>query len=98
MRGAYDQFNLMELPSSSKQSANFKFNEHDFMRKVPKGIFPDAKRPRVVLRPPGTELESNGAALNSQLDPMTQFERSPMQAMIKTELVKNMHLANKPVS
>ena len=41
------------------------------MRKVPKGIFPDAKRPRVVLRPPGTELESNGAALNSQLDPMT---------------------------
>ena len=53
MKESYDQFNLLELPQS-KDQASIYFNENQFKRRVPKGIFPDARGPRTVLRPPGT--------------------------------------------
>jgi len=97
MRAAYDQFNLMELPAKGKVTAPFLFNKHDFMRRVPKGIFPDAKRPRIVLSPPGTALESKNAQHESHLDQMTRFERSPIETMMKSELLRNSERARQPL-
>lgn len=93
MRGAFDQFNLMELPANRADQPSVHFNAHDFNRRVPKGIFPDARRPRTVLCPPGSALEVNSQELESAHDPMTRYERNPMQAMVKSELVRNGEMA-----
>ncbi len=83
MRAAYDQLNLMELPSHHKDQASLNFVDHnDSMRKIPKGIFPDARKPRIVLSAPGSELACDAHALGSKLDEMTKFERSPIQTMV----------------
>ena len=87
----------MELPANTADSPSFYFNAHDFNRRVPKGIFPDARRPRTVLRQPGSTLQVNAAELESSLDAMTRFERSPMQAMVKGELVRNVDFASRDV-
>ncbi len=68
------------------------------MRRIPKGIFPDARKPRIVLRPPGSELACDAHALDSKLDEMTKFERSPIQTMVNQELEKNMQIADKVLS
>lgn len=91
MRETYDQFNLLEIPENGKDSPTFYFNDKTFNRRVPRGIFPDAKSPRIVLRPPGSEL---AVADKSLADPMTKFERSPMKEMVKKELLQNAELAN----
>jgi len=49
MRESYDQFNLMELPQK-KDTPTLYFDPNDYKRRVPKGIFPDARRSRKVLR------------------------------------------------
>ena len=99
MRAAYDQLNLMELPSHHKDQASLNFVDHnDSMRRIPKGIFPDARKPRIVLRPPGSELACDAHALGSKLDEMTKFERSPIQTMVNQELEKNMQIADKVLS
>ena len=91
MRETYDQFNLLEIPENGKDSPTFYFNDKTFNRRVPRGIFPDAKSPRIVLRQPGTDLLAQDKSL---ADPMTKFERSPMKEMVKNELVKNAELAH----
>ena len=79
MRETYDQFNLMELPSKKADSPAVYFNTNDFNRRVPKGIFPDARRPRTILSPPGSALEApKSHELESALDQMTRFERDPI--------------------
>ena len=94
MRQAYDQFNLMELPSKTKDGQTLYFDQNNFKRRVPKGIFPDGRKPRMVLRPPGNALEANARELESMHDEMTKFERSPMKQMVKTELARNAELAS----
>ena len=93
MRATYDQFNLLEIPANDKDSPALYFNPKTFNRRVPRGIFPDARSPRVVLRPPGSEFEVDKWA-QSSTDEMSRFERSPMQTMVKKELQKNAELAH----
>ena len=100
MKESYDQFNLLELPQNGgKDTPSLYFHANDFKRRIPKGIFPDAKSPRVVLRPPGAELEQiSERDVKSQLDSMTKFERSPMQTMVNNELERNAMLTNQELS
>lgn len=49
MTAVYDQFNLLELPIESKDSPSLYFSPTQFKRRIVKGIFPDAKGPRIVL-------------------------------------------------
>ena len=58
------------------------------MRRVPRGIFPDAKSPRAVLQPPNAFAESARDAM-SLTDSFSRYERSPMQTMVKNELLRN---------
>lgn len=88
MKGTFDQFNLLELPKNrDKDAPRLYFIEQEFRRQIPKGIFPDAKGPRAVLRPPGQAIEYKDAM--SVQDSMTKFERSPMKTMVKEELIRN---------
>ena len=58
MKATYDQFNLLELPKrGGKDAPTIYFDPVNFNRRIPNGIFPDAKSPRVVLMPPGSELQ-----------------------------------------
>ena len=97
MTEAYDQFNLLELPQGSKNDPSFYFQDRDFMRRVPRGIFPCAKSPRAVLRPPSA-IEVSSREASSQIDPFSKFERSPMQTMVKNELARNTELISKGVT
>ena len=99
MRDAYDQFNLMELPQrKSKEQASLYFDSNTFKRRVPRGIFPDAKRPRVVLRPPGDSLEADRKVIDSTIDTMTKFERDPIAYMMEQELAKNIEMTQNELS
>ena len=51
-----------------------------------------------MLSPPGSELEVSGKEMNSLVDPMSRFERSPMSTMLKSELEKNRELANQEIT
>ena len=86
------------MPSESKDQASLYFSTLNFKRRVPGGIFPDARAPRTVLRPPGDSLESSFKEAGSTLDEMTKFERSPMQTMLENELAKNRELCKKELS
>ena len=98
MRESYDQFNLLEVPQESKDQASLYFSTLNCKRRVPQGIFPDARAPRTVLRPPGDSLESSWKEAESTLDAMTKFERSPMQTMLQNELAKNSDLCKRQLS
>lgn len=97
MTETYDQFNLLELPQGSKNDPTLYFQDKDFMRRIPRGIFPCAKSPRAVLRPPNA-LELSARDSTSQIDPLSKFERSPMETMVKNELTRNTELINKGVT
>ena len=97
MKDAYDQFNLMELPNEDKESSALYFAETQFKRRIPKGIFPNAAGPRTILSPPGSQLESQNERASLH-DPMTKYERSPMDAMVKEELQRNAALNGKILS
>jgi len=90
MKASYDQFNLLEIPATNKDTPTLYFHSQDYKRRIPRGIFPDAEGPRVVLQPPGSELETiNEKDVRSMLDPLTKYERSPMQTMVRNELFRN---------
>ena len=97
MKETYDQFNLLELPQKGgKDAPKLYFDPVSFNRRIPNGIFPDARSPRVVLMPPGSELELsvNEREVKSSLDEMTRFERSPLDTMIRNELLKNIEVTS----
>lgn len=88
MKDSYDQFNLLELPKKGgKDAPSLYFDPVNFNRRIPNGIYPDAKSPRVVLMPPGSELQTvDERDTTSKLDAMTRFERSPIETMVSNEL------------
>ena len=96
MKATYDQFNLLELPKKGgKDAPTLYFDHESFKRRIPNGIFPDAKSPRIVLMPPGSELQSTKEReVKSSLDEMTRFERSPLETMIRNELQRNMEVTD----
>ena len=46
MEDVYDQFNLLQIPENNKNEPKFYFNQADFKRRIPKGIFPYATHKR----------------------------------------------------
>ena len=51
-----------------------------------------------MLSPPGSELEVSGKEMNSLVDPLSRFERSPISTMLQNELQKNRELANQEIT
>ena len=86
------------MPRGVKEQASLYFLENEYKRRIPRGVFPDARGPRVILRPQGSRYEIDPTRTSSHHDEMTVFERSPMQTMVKNELVKNDELALRGVS
>ena len=50
MEAVYDQFNLLQTPHTNKNEPKFYFNQSDFKRRVPKGIFPFPTHKRSMLQ------------------------------------------------
>lgn len=97
LRAAYDQFNLMELPQTSKEAPTFYFEKTNFNRRIPTGVFPDAKGKRRVLQPPRAGEQSSLRDATSLIDPLTKFERDPMAQMLSAELQRNAQSASEEV-
>lgn len=86
MTAAFDQFNLLEIPSEKKDQAKLFFKDYSMNRRIPQGVFPDAKSPRFVLRHQDTTPELAKAL---KADDYTKYERSPMASMVEAELERN---------
>ena len=82
MESVYDQFNLLQVPHYNRNQPKLFFDESDFKRRVPKGIFPLPSHKRQMLQQPKMLNKSNLEA-NSLNDEFVKFERSPMQYMVK---------------
>ncbi len=76
MQECFDQFNLMELKPAGP---NHDFADHQ--RRVPKGIFPQPNKKRVVL-----ENAYKERAKTNHADRFSKFEKDPSKFLLEQEL------------
>lgn len=87
MEQTYDQFNLLQIDAIDKEEPKFYFEEKEWKRRIPRGIFPFPTHLRKIVQKPA-KLAQKKLEAESSADKLTKFERSPLEYMIEAELNK----------
>jgi hypothetical protein len=90
----FDNFNLLVIPPHKDQTKFF-FDQDNYHRRIPNGIFPNPNQKRHIMQPQAQAFALDIAKSQGQHDHLVLFEKEPYKMMVLTELKKSETL--KPV-